>query len=254
MPSLSVERGHGVVTDHTIGIPRLGLQSDRVTRDACTACHAPREDSKGEPPVLTADRMREAYGSWWPSASVPPRWMTAIGAARTGAPQARVPLREVAQDKSQYRLVRASATALLGRYAGDELEAIVELAGDEDSLVRRNALRALTSVTDAKADAALLAALTDSSAAVRIVAGRTALAGWRRVRDNPALLKAILPVLADDARRVPDDDQRWYRLGAARELSGDMRGAVEAYDRMLALDSLAHSMRKHVEGLRKKLK
>jgi len=254
MPPLKVERGHGIVTDHTIGIPRLDLQSDRVARDACTSCHGPEEASGGAAPMLAVEKMRAAYGAWWPSAVTPPGWMTAIGAARLGAPEAGAALRAVAGDKEQYRLVRASAAALLGRYSDTEFEAILLLARDEDSLVRRNALRALGSVDDPKADAALRNALSDTSAAVRLVAARTALQGWRRVQENRALLEAILPVLEDDARRVPDDDQRWYRLGAAREIAGDVRGAVAAYDRMLALDSLAHIMRKHVEGLRKQLK
>ena len=32
------------------------------------------------------------------------------------------------------------------------------------------------------------------------------------------LLEAVIPVLEADALAVPDDDRRWFRLGAAREI------------------------------------
>ena len=33
------------------------------------------------------------------------------------------------------------------------------------------------------------------------------------------LLEAILPVLAEDARDGPEDDMRWFRLGAAYSIA-----------------------------------
>ena len=84
-------------------------------------------------------------------------------------------------------------------------------------------------------------------------AARSALEGWQRVQQNSALLKAILPVLEEEARALPNDEMRWYRLGAARDVSGDVPGAVEAYARMVALHPLSIYIRRRLDALRKQL-
>ena len=117
-------------------------------------------------------------------------------------------------------------------------------------LVRRNAIRALASVEGARADARLLDALSDPSWAVRVMAARTALEGWTRVQANRELLEAVVPVLDRDARKVPDDDLRWFRLGAAYDLLGDKARALEAYERKVRLDPYADKVRRHVKNLR----
>jgi predicted TPR repeat methyltransferase len=84
---------------------------------------------------------------------------------------------------------------------------------------------------------------------VRTRAARTALAGWERVGANRPLLDACLPALLADAQAWPLDDQRWFRLGAARELAGDLAGAVEAYRRQVALDPSATTIAAYVTKL-----
>ena len=70
MPFLSVERGHGAVTDHTIGIPRPALRGDRIAQDACTWCHVGgRAAPPGAPPLSEAG-IRESFARWWPEAAV----------------------------------------------------------------------------------------------------------------------------------------------------------------------------------------
>ena len=73
------------------------------------------------------------------------------------------------------------------------------------------------------------------------------------MQQNRPLLDAILPVLAEDAHALPNDEMRWYRLGAARDVSGDVRGAVEAYARMVALHPLSQHVDRRLAELRKQL-
>jgi hypothetical protein len=93
-------------------------------------------------------------------------------------------------------------------------------------------------------------ALSDPVVALRGCAARAALADWSRVRANGPLLHAVLPALAEDSRAAPDDDLRWFRLGAAREIARDVAGAVEAYERQVALDPFAARVRERLTALR----
>jgi cytochrome c-type biogenesis protein CcmH/NrfG len=120
--------------------------------------------------------------------------------------------------------------------------------------VRRAAAAALRSVRHPDADLALLMALEDESAAVRGEAARAALAGWSRVSENRELLEAVLPVLEAEARAVPEEDSRWFRLGAAHQIAGNLEQAVRAYERKVALDPYAALVRKTLEDLRARLK
>jgi predicted TPR repeat methyltransferase len=88
---------------------------------------------------------------------------------------------------------------------------------------------------------------------VRGEAARAALSGWSRVQENADLLKAILPVLQAEAEAVPLEDTRWFRLGAARQIAGDVKGAIEAYERKLELDPYAAYVRKTVADLKASL-
>ena len=101
-------------------------------------------------------------------------------------------------------------------------------------------------------DRVLLDALSDPSKPVRRRAARAALCGWRRVQANEALLARVPPVLEQDAHDRPDDDARWFRLGAAREFVGDLDGAIEAYGRQVVLDRLNPHVPSHLETLRKR--
>ena len=250
MPFLTIERGHGAVADHTIGIPRMGLAADRVTTDACTWCHGGGLGAPTDAPALAEEELWRAYESWWPDRGWPRPWMAAVANARLGDADAGPALVAAIKDMHNPREGRASAARLLGRYADTAADAILDATHDFDSLVRRNAIRALATVEGEQADARLLEALSDPSWAVRVVAARTALEGWSRVQANPELLKAVIPVLDADARKVPDDDLRWFRLGAAYDLAGDKEKALEAYEHKARLDPYADKVRRHVKNLR----
>ncbi len=253
MPFLTIERGHGAVTDHTIGVPRLDLPGDRVAKDACTWCHSAGRNAPRDAPRIGAEALRDAYARWWPQARPPRPWMRALAAARTGDATAGAALLSVARDMSNPLLVRASAVRLLERSAAAHRAALLALATAPESLVRRSALLALRPLRGPDIDGAYRAALDDASLAVRVVAARAALAGWERVRADQDLLRAAIPILEEDVRGVTDDYYRWFLLGAARGLAGDDAGALAAYERVLVLDPLSAAVRTHVERLRERL-
>ncbi len=119
--------------------------------------------------------------------------------------------------------------------------------------MRRAAVTGLTSIRSEEADAALLEALADPSIAVRVHAARAALEGWERVQKNAPLLAAAIPVLEQNANAAPNDDRRWFRLAAARQIAGDLAGAVAAYERQCALDSFAAPSRELIRKFKARL-
>ncbi len=257
LPPLMVERGNGHVTDHTIGVPvptPEGAVEGRTT-DACTGCHTGARGYPAGMPRMPQERLVESYDAWWPGARRPrPAWSSAIAAGRTaGAPGAAAGLASLLEDRSAPLLVRASAARLIGRHGASTLEPLAKALKDPASVVRRSAAYSLEWHEGPRADALLLEALADPSPPVRLRAARAAIGGYERARANPALLKALLPVLEEDAAAWPLDDQRWFRLGAARELAGDLPGAIAAYERQTALDPFATTVRAYLETLRAKV-
>ncbi len=252
MSGLSIERGHGAVHDHTIGIPQPGALPG-LAQDACTWGHGGGRGAPAGAPVLAADRVRAAYESWWPARDVSPSWAVAIAAGRARADGAAARLHDVLRDPASPRLVRASAAALLTQWPGIASDDLFAAAKDADSVVRRSGISALAAVRTPAADAAILAALSDPSLPVRVAAARAALDGWERAQKNPALLAAALPVLEADAKAIPLDDLRWFRLAAAKQLAGDLAGALAAYERQAALDPFASFVREEIAKLKSKL-
>jgi predicted CXXCH cytochrome family protein len=253
MPYLTIERGHGFVADHTIGIPRLDAPGERVTEDACTWCHAGSLGAPKGAPAADRARLVAAYASWWPKAKPVRPWVQAVADGRRTVPGAAPALAKVAADEAAPPLARATAAWLLARYPDDGRAPLLSLVSSKDGLVRRRAVGALADFRGPEVDAALQKATKDPSAAVRRYAARAALEGWERVQQNRSLLESILPVLAQEAATVPDDDERWFRLGSARMIAGDLRGAVEAFERQVALDPFATHARETLQQLRGRL-
>jgi len=249
MPLVTIERGHGAVHDHTIGTPRPAKDG----RDACSHCHQEGRGAPPDAPHLDAARIESSFQELWPNAKERPVWAAALAAGREGRADAAASLRALAKDASAPRIVRASAARLLGRVGGDAAGELQFLASDRDSLVRRWALKGLASVESDDADRALLSALADPSRAVRVAAARASLEGFRRVQANDRLLAAAIPVLEEDALAVPEDHLRWFRLGSAKRIAGDDRGALDAFERKLQLDPAARLVRDVVEDLRRRL-
>jgi predicted CXXCH cytochrome family protein len=239
MPFLTIERGHGHVRDHTIGSPLPDLYGGRVAKDACTWCHTRSRGAPQDAPLIEQAELLAAYREWYPGAKLRPSWVKAMAGGRDMLPEAFYDLVQVAGNEDYPKAVRASAAKLLGGYPEKALPYLMNLLDDDDSLVRRSAAASLRNIHQPDADRALLMALEDKSFAVRGEAARAALAGWTRVQENPELLKAVIPVLKAEAKAVPREDTRWFRLGAACQIAGDVDGAIEAYERKVALDPTA---------------
>ncbi len=253
MPFLSIERGHGVVADHSISTPRYDLKGDRIAQVACTWCHQGGLVAPEGAPHLEEAALKEVHASWYGERAQATGWMAAIGAARLKQPDAHVGLLGIVRDATLPRVVRASAVELLGAYAKQVPLALLAFARDSDSLVRRRAMTALAGLDGKAVNAALQRGLVDRSLAVRVASARASLVGWRRVQKDAALLKAALPVLAQDAADGPGDEMRWFRLGAARSLAGDDAGALEAYVRQVELDPFAGYVKQEIVRLKKAL-
>ncbi|MFM8979850.1 MAG: ammonia-forming cytochrome c nitrite reductase subunit c552 [Planctomycetia bacterium] len=236
MPLLTVERGHGAVTDHTIGVPRPGLVSDRVAQDACTWCHAGGRGAPPGAPPLSEQGVRTAHGRWWPQARPAPAWLEAIAAARRRAFDGPSRLLALLADREAPRLARATAPTLLARYAREAGQPVLAYAQDPDSLVRRRVAPLLASDPRPEAWAALGTLLGDASAPVRAAASRAALGAAARLQPDAALLARVRAELAAQAAAVPDDDLRWARLADACALAGDAAGEREAVERWALLD------------------
>ncbi|MDF1700417.1 MAG: cytochrome c3 family protein [Planctomycetota bacterium] len=253
MPFLSIERGHGVVADHSISTPRYDLKADRAAQVACTWCHQDGLGAPGDAPTMDEPALAKAHAGWYGDAAQAKPWMQALGAARLKEPDAHVALQQVVTDKGLPRIVRASAVRLLGRYGSKVPLALLGYARDEDSLVRRHAVASLASLEGKVVDEALLAATKDPSPAVQAAAAKAALEGWKRVQANRILLAAIEPILAREAEEMPGDEMRWFRLGAARSLLDDKRGALAAYTRQVELDPFAGYVKQEIARLKKEL-
>ncbi|MDA1195658.1 MAG: multiheme c-type cytochrome, partial [Planctomycetota bacterium] len=65
MPFLSIERGHGVVADHSISTPRYDLKGDRIAQVACTWCHQAGLGADGGAPRLEEAALKEAHAKWY---------------------------------------------------------------------------------------------------------------------------------------------------------------------------------------------
>ena len=249
MPRLTVERGHGDVADHTIGVPRPALRSDRVAQDACAWCHVGGRGAPEGAPPLSERSLRQAHAAWWP-ASTTPAWLSAVAAGRARAPEAQALLTALLQDPAAPRFARATAPVLLARLSASARALLVPWAADADSLVRRRVADALPHVPGEAAWDALGRLLGDPSPAVRSHAARAALGAPGRLRADAARLAAVRAVLEQEALSVPDDDQRWERLASLCELAGDAPGRQAALERQLVLDPDNAALRRRVEAAR----
>ena len=250
-----VERGHGAVTDHSISTPDLtGSAGVRVSRDACTGCHT---GARGFARGCAAARrrgaregVRERGGR---TAKPRPPWSKAIAAARrairrrgaASRPSPATRRRPVSCAPPRWRCSDASPAPTPRRSSRARRTPTPSCDAPPSRRSRRFAAE--------DADAALLAALADPSPAVRARAARAALAGWERAQANATLLRAALPVLEEQTRAAPDDDGRWFRLAAARQIAGDLAGAAAAYERQCALDPFASNARATLEKIRARL-
>jgi len=176
--------------DHAFRVPRPDLSVTYGTPNACNQCH--RDKSSG----WAADMVVKWYGS---GRRQEPQFVGAIDAGRRGLPNAERVLTLLIADTTKPGIARATALQLLRNYLTPfSLPVIQGSLGDDNAVVRREAVKALAALSPR--DRARLAAplLTDSIRSVRIEAARL-LAGSADLLQpvqKPALEQAIAELIA----------------------------------------------------------
>ena len=150
--------------DHSLRIPRPDLSARTGAPNACTGCHADRDDAWAA--KVLADR----------GAATPPHYGETLAAARQAAPGSVSALVALAADKQSPAIVRATALGMLVGpvSSGDPALAGVMLEGsrDPEGLIRVVAAAGLEAVDPARSVAALGRLVADPLRAVRVEAAR----------------------------------------------------------------------------------
>lgn len=216
--------------DHSLRVPRPDLTVTVGTPNACNDCHEDR-DAK-----WAADLVRE----WFPEGrSGTPHWAHSFAAVREGRPEAMFGLAQLALDRTQPGIVRATAMSELGRRVDESgLQLIQSLVADEDPLVRAAAVGALESLPPVKRMPVAFPLVEDPVRLVRLEAGR-ALADMPQAQLMGGGLDLLDDALAEyeaSLRVNADRADAWLGLGlfyAARERPA---AAEAAYRRGIELD------------------
>jgi tetratricopeptide (TPR) repeat protein len=163
--------------DHSLRVPRPDLTLSIGAPNACASCHA----DKG------AEWAAGMVASWFPGGrQTKGHYGLALNAGRIGAADAERQLDQLIADISQPAMARASALALLARYASPQSEAALEAAiRDPSPLVRAAAPRVLPGAPPPAMVSAFAPLLEDPVRAVRIEAAR-GLAGADQRTMTPA--------------------------------------------------------------------
>lgn len=172
--------------DHSMRIPRPDLTYLLGVPNACNQCHNDK----------TSKWASETIKTWYPTPKPGyQNFATAFDLADRGGPGAQLALKQIAEERTQPSIARASAVARLGRFPSPTSLAVVTRAlKDEDPTVRMAAVAALANADPQVRLALLPPLLSDEARVVRIDAAR-ALAGQpeRQLKpDNHTLFEAAL--------------------------------------------------------------
>ncbi|MGO9060798.1 MAG: tetratricopeptide repeat protein [Candidatus Binataceae bacterium] len=150
--------------DHSIRIPRPELSVKLGTPNACNKCHMDKAAA------WAASTVQKWYGH---TPSGYQQFAQTLYAGQIGAPGAAEMLSELAADRGQPAIARASALALINRYADIDAASAARLgAGDSHPLVRRAAASAMTNSEPAQRARTIGALTADPVRAVRIEAAQ----------------------------------------------------------------------------------
>lgn len=145
--------------DHSFRVPRPDLGRETSSSDACTDCHVGQ----------TRDWAAAQIETWYPDSVRGPHYGQVLAHGRSDPIDAAGSLQELALDREQPGIVRATALYLLPQ--GDP-EAMRSLLSDPDPLVRANAARFQGGLAPQEQAARLFPLLTDPMRSVRIAAAR----------------------------------------------------------------------------------
>ena len=154
--------------DHSFRAPRPDLSVKLGTPNACTACH------DDQPAQWAADAFTKWYGDrlYLDGRGESPHFAEALSAGRKRAPNAEGKLIQLAIDREQPAIARATALEMLRGYGPTAVDALASQIGDSDPLVRVRAAAALDRLEPKPRLGATMPLLDDPSRAVRIEAVR----------------------------------------------------------------------------------
>ncbi|MGV7228772.1 MAG: tetratricopeptide repeat protein [Nitrospirales bacterium] len=217
--------------DHSIRVPRPDLSAKLDTPNACNQCH------KNKTATWAADHVGEWYG---PRKQEQPHYGEVLKAGREREPGGDVALLQLANEKTNSGIVRASALALLQRYPSAKMvDALKAGMQDKEPLVRIGAVRALDAIDPKQRYELGAALLNDPVRAVRIEAGRylasipsDSLSKNQQDQLNQTVDEYIQSQLVNAER--PSSHMNLGILYAER---GQLQKAEEEYQAALRLDS-----------------
>ncbi len=154
--------------DHSFVIPRPDLSASLGTPNACTTCHAGKDDA------WAAETMDKWYGAQWRKRRTIAHAFAGVANGDQSAAEA---LRALVRDQDQAAIVRGSAIAAMSGIGGVDVTADIQTAAvDADPLVRLGAAEAAGNIPPEQRMEAIGKLLGDGTRAVRVAAA-TALGG-----------------------------------------------------------------------------
>ncbi len=213
--------------DHSFRVPRPDLGVSLGTPDACTGCHQDREASWAAAEIA----------GWMQGKPRPdPDPAQLFEQARAGDPRALGPLAELALDRQQPAILRATAIEELARAPGAlEFQAFAAALNDPEALVRRAGLSALEGLPPEARVPLAGGALDDPRLAVRIEAARV-LADVRPERLpaelRPAFERALGELVASERSNAETPEAHMnlcvlaLRRGQPAEAEAEYRAAL----------------------------
>ena len=215
--------------DHSFRIPRSADAVDLDVPLACMNCH---QDQSRQWALKQSN-------AWWGELAKDP-FAQALFDGRDALSKGKLSLMEIASDKTQPSIKRATAAQLIGNYVGDEEVAhILKTATENEStLLRIGAIQGARGLEPSTRWAILLPLLSDRLLVVRMEAIRSIVAIYshlsnsqRQIADEAALeYLAILDFNADN----PGAQQKIAEVYRAQ---GDFSAAKQALQKSLHLNS-----------------
>ena len=218
--------------DHSFRVPRPDLSVTLGTPNTCSDCHTEHAAQ------WAADAVVQWYG---PTRTRGPRYATALAAGREHQAGAERLLEDVIADRSFPAIVRATALSLLPNLPAATATVVEHVLQDEDPLVRRAAVRLLSSWEPHRRWPAGMPLLRDPIRVVRIEAVN-ALADALAAVAPTAEERAAFARSEAEYRALQhfnaDRAESWLNLGAFDVRLGRFESAESDYRRAIRMQPL----------------
>ena len=213
--------------DHGFRIPRPDLSQQLGTPNACTGCHADKDDR------WASLQMESWYGG---GAKGYQNFALALKVGREDGRNASALLNRLARNKGQPAIARASAISLLARYFNRETFATLQQALEStEPLIRLAAAGSLEGQAGELRAALLSPLLSDPQRAVRIEAARVLADAPRDLLDGQAL-DAAMKEYVDSQLLNADRPEALLNLGNLARRQGQMEQAQRYMQQAVALE------------------